>query len=755
MKKILAFWTLIFCLLLLTGCKESSSDSTTTATPPAATGSYSGSGVVQGGPPQIGSVVTAHCMEFNPTLGEYQSTGISFTAETSDMYGKFSFSNISCPIAKFAFTGFIFNEVTNTYEQTAISMLTLIDVSASTSYSINPLSSMVKGCIETRRAAGDTDDQAKDYAELKLLQQFGITTIENPEFDEMDLGGSSAQDIAHVMITTNLLRDGKNNRSMQEFTQFLAQFSTDFKDCVIDSPTITSTIRNTARYLPIDSVVTNLTNFYAGGGQTFHITAAQIKEYAYKTDTVKPTVASIVPATGATGIGKTSNIVITFDMPIKPDMLTFGNSTVCTGTVQVSDGSGCVPITANSLNADKEVLTLTATLDYAKTYTVKLDPALQSVSGNAFDSASLMTLGSFSTIAWAGTQQFGTSGDDIGYGLALDSSGNVLVTGHEGADSFVAKYSATGVRSWKQTLDLGSTDYADSIVLDLSGNIYLAGASNAGGDYDVFTAKYNELATIQAWKSDIGAHLDNLPTGIAVDGSGNVFSSSWSNSNTGLQDFYSHTADFSDSGLFAKYNSSGVKQWAGITGSGDNLETEIHGIAVDGSGNIYLCGSTQGALTGANAGSDDSFLVKFDSAHNVTWTKQPGTASSDKFLDLVVDGSGNIFVAGFSGTGLTLMKYNSAGTQSWSKSATLAKAYALALDSAGNVYVTGQDSAGKILVKKFDSAGTEVSSAVFGAGIGHDIVVNSSNKAYIVGYTTDGLDGNSNAGGKDIFLMQY
>lgn len=766
MKKLFA---IIFTLFLLAGCQTTENSDTGGSTPGGGVShSYSGFGVVQGGPPQIGSVVTAHCMEFNSTLGEYASTGVNYPAQTDNMFGRFSFANINCPIAKFAFTGFIYNEITNQYEQVSISMFTLIDLSAATSYNINPLSSAITKCVETRRAAGDTDDEAKDYAELKLLEAFGITDIPDPEFEEMDLGGNSLQDVVHVVLTMNMLRNGKNNRTMQDFTQFLSLFQNDFKDCQIDSTTIQDSIRNSARYLPIDTVVTNLTNFYASGGETFSITAAQIRDYAYATDTVKPTVTSISPANSATEVGISSNVVVTFDMPVKESQLTFSSNSTCTGTVQISDGSNCAPITAYSLDQYKEILTLTATLEYGKSYTVKLDPTLQSVSGNAFADTGLQTLGSFTTTYWSGTQQAGTSGDDFGYSIAIDASDNIYLTGKKNNDIFLAKYNFAGIEQWTKTIDSGGWDSGVGIALDSSGNIYLTGDTTGHLDgqdlgsgwsddsmYDLFASKYDNSGNL-SWTRLIGNHQSQYSTGIFVDGSGNVFTSGYSYTAWTLFDFYTHVNDYTQASIFGKYDSSGSIQWVGMTGAGTGFNTDIHAIAIDSSGNIYLAGNTKGVLNGSNTGGSDLFIIKLDTAHNVLWTKQTGTALWELGRDLLVDSTGKIYVIGYNQTNdmgsdadLIIWGLDGSGNESFNNTISSGGfGYALTVNGSG-IHVTGKTNDGKILYKRLDkTTGAELYSADLGPGTGHDIKINSQGKVFIVGANTGGL------GGNDIFLMQ-
>ena len=72
-----------------------------------------------------------------------------------------------------------------------------------------------------------------------------------------------------------------------------------------------------------------------------------------------------------------------------------------------------------------------------------------------------------------------------------------------------------------------------------------------------------------------------------------------------------------------KYNSGGVKQWTQQIGTA--ADEFVYGVSVDSNGNIYVAGRTQGGLDGnTNAGSDDIFLIKYDSNGVKQWTRQMG-----------------------------------------------------------------------------------------------------------------------------------
>ncbi|MEZ4902448.1 MAG: SBBP repeat-containing protein [Spirosomataceae bacterium] len=138
-----------------------------------------------------------------------------------------------------------------------------------------------------------------------------------------------------------------------------------------------------------------------------------------------------------------------------------------------------------------------------------------------------------------------------------------------------------------------------------------------------------------------------------------------------------------------------------------------YGIAVDGSGNIYLTGSYQDTATFGSTkvltsvGSYDVFIAQYSSSGLIQWVRSVGGASFDSGYSIAVDGSSNVYVTGsYQGTatfGSTILtsvgsedvfvaQYNSSGSIQWVKSGggTISDiGKDIAVDELGNVYVTG------------------------------------------------------------------
>jgi uncharacterized delta-60 repeat protein len=354
------------------------------------------------------------------------------------------------------------------------------------------------------------------------------------------------------------------------------------------------------------------------------------------------------------------------------------------------------------------------------------------------------------------------NGSDFAKAMAIDGSGNVYVTGSSfsdanGMDYATVKYDPCGVQLWVSCYNYTDNGYdeASAITVDSSGNVYVTGGSYSNSsDMDYATIKYNSSGAIQwggAKRYDGAAHLWDMATAIAVDGSGNVYV-------TGMSNDSSYSNDYAT----VKYNSSGTIQWGGAKryngpGNGDD---SAYALVVDSSSNVYVTGCSYGTT------SDDFATLKYNSSGTLQWggaKRYNGPSDNyDGATAIALDGSGNVYVTGYSwdantsGDYLTI-KYDSSGTQLWEARYNgpgdgYDSARALAIDGSGNVYVTGQSYANDIIwddyaTVKYNSSGVEQWSARYN-GNGHnydaavDIALDNSGNVYITGASTGVGTGN-------------
>ena len=301
------------------------------------------------------------------------------------------------------------------------------------------------------------------------------------------------------------------------------------------------------------------------------------------------------------------------------------------------------------------------------------------------------------TQQWASRYNGPGNGDDISYFLAIDAAGNVYVTGASltGGTNFdyaTVKYNSAGIQQWAARYDGpgNAFDEPSSIAVDNSGNVYVTGWSTGNGtDYDYATIKYNSSG-VQQWAAryDGPGTSADISRSLAVDGFGNVYITGQS---VGSGTLYDYTT--------LKYNSAGVQQWAARYNGPGNGADAAYALAIDGFGNAYVTGGSY------RGGSHSDFAtIKYNSSGVEKWVARyigpANTPSFDHATSIAFDLSGNVYVTGMSTSNTpqldyATLKYDSNGTQQWVKryneSPTAdARAYSIAVDSSGNVYVTGQ-----------------------------------------------------------------
>ena len=163
--------------------------------------------------------------------------------------------------------------------------------------------------------------------------------------------------------------------------------------------------------------------------------------------------------------------------------------------------------------------------------------------------------------------------------------------------------------------------------------------------------------------------------------------------------------------FLVKYDNAGTLQWAQLlSGPGHIYATKV---AVDSAGNLYVRGSFTvsvkiGASNLVSAGPSDMFLAKFDNAGALTWARQAGGTASVDEGGVAVDQAGNVYVTGsfgggpiaFGGLSLTnagsydafVAQYSSSGAVQWARRAggqTTDLYWDVALDGQGNAYAAG------------------------------------------------------------------
>jgi uncharacterized delta-60 repeat protein len=306
---------------------------------------------------------------------------------------------------------------------------------------------------------------------------------------------------------------------------------------------------------------------------------------------------------------------------------------------------------------------------------------------------------------WAQRYNGPGNGYDAPYGIALDSSGNVYVTGTStgdgtGSDYTTVKFDNNGQQQWAKNYNGSGNGYdaGQALAVDESGNVYVTGVSTAqNGLSDCVTIKYDTNGN-QQWAKvyDGPANGTDYGNSVAVDGSGNVYVTGSSTGSTTDRDY-----------LTIKYDSSGDQQWAMTYSSAGSNVDEGRSVGLDGSGNVYVTGTL--AYSEGKSSTDDWGTIKYDSSGAEQWVQiYNGPANqADEAWSIAVDSNGNSYVVGYShgltsGSDLTSIKYDSDGVQQWVQAYDSPKhgtdtGFDIILDSQGNVYVCGASGPGSAI----------------------------------------------------------
>jgi len=267
------------------------------------------------------------------------------------------------------------------------------------------------------------------------------------------------------------------------------------------------------------------------------------------------------------------------------------------------------------------------------------------------------------------------SGDVLIAGRS-SSNNNIAITGHQNAflggscDAFVAKFSSNGIRQWGTYYGGFNTDYANSVSVDISGNVFLAGTTYSTNGIafngfrngltnkgDAFLAKFNSSGNLQ-WGTYYGGSKMDEGRAVASDRKGNVFlagSTQSNNGQIGTSGGYKEKLFFEDTtdGFLVKFNGNGIRQWA--TNYGGDSTDFCTGVTTDTSGNVFVTGLTRSmSITGTAiklrsqnlTRNMDAFVVKFTNNGQVVYQTTYGDAGEESGQAIATDLSGNIYFAG-------------------------------------------------------------------------------------------------------------
>ena len=445
---------------------------------------------------------------------------------------------------------------------------------------------------------------------------------------------------------------------------------------------------------------------------------------------------------------------------------------------------------------------------------------------------------------WLWAKSAGGTSNESATAITADTSGNVYLTGSFSSpnvtfgsvmltnnstsgntDIYIVKYDPNGNVLWAKSAGSSDEDYATSIALDAWGNIYVAGFfystsitfgtttltnDSTTATSDVYVVKYSPSGNV-IWARKAGGTMDDRINAVTTDVAGNVivtgsFESKYLIFGT---DTVKNPLVATDDVFVIKYDSSGNFVWA--TGSGQVGDNFGYAITTDASNNIFVAGSFNSSsisfgssvLSNSGTGTDDMFLVKYNSSGTVAWATRATGKNNDMATALGTDATGNIYVSGrfasdtmfFNSTALInsgaydafIAKYNTTGHVVWAKSistgTTINYAYSLSVDDTANVIIAGNFGNGTItfgastitnsnagtydlFIAKYDSLGNaQWANTTGGAGsVANGVAKDVTGNIYLSGNYSDSsfyfgtnllLNAGINTGTTDMFVAKY
>ncbi len=377
----------------------------------------------------------------------------------------------------------------------------------------------------------------------------------------------------------------------------------------------------------------------------------------------------------------------------------------------------------------------------------------------------------------------GGSGNDVAHDIAIDSIGNVYITGTTYStdfpmvsalygkqqisicDAFVTKINATGTEIVYSTYlggpGINEITQGIGIAADSAGNAYVTG----------YTSAYAFPTTADAFDRSFNGWFDAFVTKINPSGSSLVYS----------------------------------------TYLGGTAEDVGFAIDLDTPGNIYVVGHTNSTdfptvspLFNSNSGATDVFVTKIDAAGtNLSYSTYLGGNVNEDPSDIAIDTFGNIYITGITGSynfplavpfqnsffgnnSVFITKINTAGTSLVFSTFLGGRAgweggHGIAVDTEGNVYVVGGthsdnfpmvsamdaslNGSGDAFVVKLNPPGTSILFSTYLGGLGEDegysIALDADRNVYVTGKTASSnfptLNPIStiNSGGDDVFITKF
>lgn len=323
-------------------------------------------------------------------------------------------------------------------------------------------------------------------------------------------------------------------------------------------------------------------------------------------------------------------------------------------------------------------------------------------------------------------------------GLVIDSSGNIYVAGFMDnmnsttteeykTDVFLLKYDSLGAKQWSRTYDENKVESCYDLTSDSQDNVYLVGHTDLGVGSTLLLIKYNSSGHLQ-WNRTWGRNVEG--SSIQIDPFDNIFACG-------------SMVDKDDIFLL-KYATSGNLLWNRTWETPERYSARS--MALDSSDNIYIGGAA--VVNETIPSIDNIVLVKYNSLGEFQWNLTCQNPKRESCGDIIVDSLDNIYILSSPlNSEIRLRKYGNTGNliwnATWGNPEAVNTAGGLAIDASDNIYITGGTSGDAVLgtdvlVLKYDSTGDLKWSYIVVSldnGKGSAIKIDSSENIYVCGST--------------------
>jgi sugar lactone lactonase YvrE len=333
-------------------------------------------------------------------------------------------------------------------------------------------------------------------------------------------------------------------------------------------------------------------------------------------------------------------------------------------------------------------------------------------------------------------------------------------------DIYIVKYDSSGQTQWINRLGGNGTDIPINLQIDSDNNLYASGyytsdiniydasssnpteiyetLDNVGG-IDTYFIKYNSSGQTQ-WINRLGGNGTDRPINLQIDSDNNLYASGYYTSGINIYDASSSnpteiydTLDISGSSdiYIVKYDSSGQTQWINRLG-GNETDRPIN-LQIDSDNNLYITGRYTSGINIYDAsssnpteiygtldisGSNDIYIVKYDSFGQTQWINRLGGNGNEIAVNLQIDSDNNLYASSYYTSDINIYDASSSNpTEIYDT---------LAISGSNDTYFIKYDSSGQTQwIKRIGGTGTDIPV---------NLQIDSDNNIYITGHYDTSLN---------------